>query len=68
MKKSFSYVPLFVLLLLAGTLMFSVVLLPLLLISEDKPAPIFIIFALIVVITTVASLVSLVFYITFAGK
>jgi len=68
MKKSLNYVPLFILLLLAGTLMFSVILLPLLVITENKPAPIFIIFSLIVVITTVASLVSLVFYITFSRK
>lgn len=68
MVKPLTYLPLVALLLLAGTLMFSVILLPLALISENKPTPVFVIFSLIVVITTVASLVSLVFYITLSEK
>jgi hypothetical protein len=68
MVKPLTYLPLVALLLLAGTLMFSVILLPLALISENKPQPVFVIFSLIVVITTVASLVSLVFYITLSEK
>ena len=68
MANLLKYLPLVALLLLAGTLMFSIVLLPLAIVSESKPTPIFITFSLIVVITTVASLVSLIFYISLKEK
>jgi hypothetical protein len=68
MANLLKYLPLIALLLLAGTLMFSIVLLPLAIVSESKPTPIFITFSLIVVITTVASLVSLIFYIALKEK
>jgi len=68
MANLLKYLPLIALLLLAGTLMFSIVLLPLAMVSENKPTPIFIIFSLIVIITTVASLVSLIFYIALKEK
>jgi len=68
MKKTLSYLPLAVLLLLAGTLMFSIILLPLAMVNENKPAPVFVMFSLIIIITTVASLVSLVFFIALSKK
>ena len=68
MKKLIKYLPLVVLLFVAATLIFSIALIPAVIVSLKLINIEFIILALLVIMSTVASLVALMIYIILSKK
>ena len=68
LKKPIKYLPFVVLLLLAATLVLTVVLIPIIIASLGQAVIPVMALGLIIVITTVASLVALMIYITLTGR
>ena len=68
MEKVINYLPLMVLLLLAATLTFLIILIPATIVQFQITNIVFIVLSLVVVISTVASIVALIIYIILTKK